>query len=382
MQKCVGIRLFISDFPILEHENDMTDDADELRFSDEPIDCCVSIVDMVGSSKTTASIRASQKITKYYSIFLNNMTLIGKKFGAIIIKITGDGLVLYFPQTSNKTDRQAFKNVIECGITMLAAFDFINSKMSEAGLPPVNYRISTDYGRSFVTRSYRSNNYDLFGSTMNICAEINRMAAPNSMIIGGDLYLIIESFPSSFTADYRCTLAGEYLISNLKQAYPIYCVASKYTQAGQEGELMKYDTESTERASIIRNSGHSGKILIVDDDTDILLTFKSYLEVEGYKVDTFSNPENALKHFSQNDAHYYDLVLLDIRMPRLNGLQLFYRMKSIATDIKIIFLSALDAADELLSVLPGIKADKCMIRKPVGKDPFLERIKAILSEPS
>jgi hypothetical protein len=76
MQKCVGIRLFISEFPILEQGFDTSDDADELHFSDEPIDCCVSIVDMVGSSKTTASIRAPHKITKYYSIFLNNMVLI------------------------------------------------------------------------------------------------------------------------------------------------------------------------------------------------------------------------------------------------------------------------------------------------------------------
>ncbi|MGH9926531.1 MAG: response regulator [Nitrososphaeraceae archaeon] len=61
--------------------------------------------------------------------------------------------------------------------------------------------------------------------------------------------------------------------------------------------------------------------------------------------------------FAQSDPSYYDLILLDTRMPRLNGLQLFYRMKSIEMNIKIIFVSALDAADELLSVLPGIKSD-------------------------
>jgi class 3 adenylate cyclase len=144
---------------------------DELHFSNQPIDCCVSVIDMVGYIKTTANIGAPSKITRYYSIYLNNMILIGKKFGAIIIKITGDGLILYFPQTVNKNDRQAFKNVIECGITMLAAFDYINSKMSEEGLPAVSYRISIDYGRSIVTRSYRSNTYDLYGSTMNICRD-------------------------------------------------------------------------------------------------------------------------------------------------------------------------------------------------------------------
>jgi two-component system, OmpR family, response regulator ChvI len=120
----------------------------------------------------------------------------------------------------------------------------------------------------------------------------------------------------------------------------------------------------------------------VDDDLDILLTYKSFLEVEGYNVDAFSEPESALKHFSQCDSSYYDLVLLDIRMPRLNGLQLFYRIKSIEMDTKIIFVSALEAADELLGVLPRIKIGKHIIKKPVGKGPFLEKIKIMMiSEP-
>ena len=50
------------------------DDDEELSFSNEPIDCCVSIVDMI----ITANIRASHKIGKYYSIFINNMAAIGK----------------------------------------------------------------------------------------------------------------------------------------------------------------------------------------------------------------------------------------------------------------------------------------------------------------
>jgi two-component system, OmpR family, response regulator ChvI len=363
----------------------MSDGDDELRFSDQPIDCCVCVIDMVGSTKVTASIgSASHKITKYYSIFLNNMILIGKKFGAIIVKITGDGLILFFPQTSNKNDRNAFKNVMECGITMLAASDYFNSKMSEASLPPVSYRISADYGRNIVTKSYSSSTYDLYGPTLNICAGINRMAAPNSMVIGGDLYLIIKSFPT--IADYQCKLAGEYSISNLRQAYPIYSVVSNYTHLGQEVELLKYHSEPVDElkekeVGRIREVGHSGNILIVDDDVDILFTYKRFLEDEGYKADAFSDPGDALKYFSQKEGHYYDLVLLDIRMPRLNGLQLFYRIKSISTDTRIVFLSALDAADELLSVLPGVNPNRHILKKPVGKEHFLERIRAMISEP-
>ena len=58
----------------------------------------------------------------------------------------------------------------------------------------------------------------------------------------------------------------------------------------------------------IWNSSCSGTILLVDDDLDILLTYQSFLEVEGYKVDTLSEPEGAIKRFSQDDASYDDLV--------------------------------------------------------------------------
>ena len=53
------------------------DDDDELSFSNKPIDCCVSIANMVGSTRITANIRGSHKIAKYYSIFINNMAAIG-----------------------------------------------------------------------------------------------------------------------------------------------------------------------------------------------------------------------------------------------------------------------------------------------------------------
>jgi class 3 adenylate cyclase len=108
---------------------------------------------------------------------------------------------------------------------MLAAFNFINSKMSKEGLPSVGYRISSDYGRSDIARLHRSNAYDLFGSTVNICTEINRIATPNSMVIGDNLYQIINTFPS-FLEDYLCKLAGEQAVGDLKQAYPVYSIAS------------------------------------------------------------------------------------------------------------------------------------------------------------
>ena len=72
------------------------DDDDELSFSNEPIDCCVSIADMVGSTRITANIRASHKIAKYYSIFINNMAAIGTidmVIGLVVFRSTLAGLL-------------------------------------------------------------------------------------------------------------------------------------------------------------------------------------------------------------------------------------------------------------------------------------------------
>jgi two-component system, OmpR family, response regulator ChvI len=363
------------------------DPNDQLRFSEEQIDCCVSFIDMISSTTVTASIGATPRIAKYYSIFINNLAVIGKNYRALITKVAGDSLTLYFPQTSNKSDTRAFKDVIECGLTMSAAFHYINSKMSDEQLPSVNYRISSDYGRIYFGVSHSSSSYDIFGHPMNICSEINRLASPNSMIIGDNLHKIIKSFPSSSSSltDYQFEFAGNYLIGHSNDVYPVFSVARKqHPSLGQDQDQvanLNAELKSNSKGAQIKNFSHFKNILLVDDDLDILWTYKALLECEGYKVSTFNNSEQALKNFSQSEPSYYDLVLLDIRMPHINGLQLFYRMKSINKDIRIIFVSALDAAEELISILPGIKFDKHIIKKPIGRELFVEKINAIMSEP-
>jgi class 3 adenylate cyclase len=145
---------------------------------------------MVDSIEFTFQIKNAEKIRKYYSVFINTMAAIARNFGANIIKNTGTSLAYFFPKTSSINNQSAFRDVIECGITMIAASDVINAKLrEEGGLPPLYYRISADHGRVEVARSISSpDTDDLFGSTMNICAKINSMAPPNGMVIGSDLY--------------------------------------------------------------------------------------------------------------------------------------------------------------------------------------------------
>jgi DNA-binding NtrC family response regulator len=71
--------------------------------------------------------------------------------------------------------------------------------------------------------------------------------------------------------------------------------------------------------------GKPRRILIVDDETDVISTFQMILEMNGFEVDSYTNPILALSHFTPNK---YGLLLLDIRMPAMNGFELFKKMKS------------------------------------------------------
>ena len=117
--------------------------------------------------------------------------------------------------------------------------------------------------------------------------------------------------------------------------------------------------------------------MVVDDEQDILITYNSILCSEGYNVETFSNPHEALLHFVHADKSYYDLVILDIRMPNLNGFQLYHRLKAINKDIRVLFLSALEASEEITSIFPELKYGD-IIRKPISNERFVKRISALL----
>lgn len=117
-------------------------------------------------------------------------------------------------------------------------------------------------------------------------------------------------------------------------------------------------------------------IILIDDDPDILLTFQSFLSAEGFNVQTFSESYEALKFLTSRPTQH-SVVITDIRMANLNGIQLYQMLKSVHKNMKVIFLSALDSADEILSMFPEIKRSD-IIRKPVEKDEFVNRVKSAI----
>jgi CheY-like chemotaxis protein len=123
---------------------------------------------------------------------------------------------------------------------------------------------------------------------------------------------------------------------------------------------------------------HPMTLMLVDDDRDILFTFKSILSAEGFKVEAFADPNEALNRFMQADASYYNLVITDIRMPKINGFQLYQKLKEIKRDIRVLFMTAFEVQGNLLESMPNID-ESDIIRKPIEEERFINKIKTAVN---
>lgn len=352
-------------------------DEEEIKFSKQSESYCVCIIDIVNSTQVTAKMTNSEDVRNYYSTFINTVATIARNYGARVIKNVGDSLIYYFPPTVDSSNERAFNNVLECCVNTNAVSSVISDKLIEEGLPPMKYRISADYGKVEVARTKTSQDYDFFGSTINLCSRINKISAPDKILIGGDLFRVLKSLPS-LSNEYNFRPAGEYSVG-VKYTYPLYTVSSKNDKPiirsfDQIHDLkpVAEDKRYSENKNLQRTTRTAPRVLLVDDDSDILFTFRTLLTSEGILVDSYHEPLEALKHFYHDFS--YDLVVLDIRMPEINGLELYYRLKEINRDIKVLFLTALDTPEELVSALPGIQLHN-IIKKPVELEYFLAAIK-------
>lgn len=145
----------------------------------------------------------------------------------------------------------------------------------------------------------------------------------------------------------------------------------------QNKSLYHMESKSLESSNKLHESStHNLSIMVVDDEPDVLLTYESFLCNAGFNVSTFEEPYKALAEFTSN-PRLYDLIILDIRMENLNGLQLYQCMKAIDPTSKLLFASALDAAKELTSILPDMRSQD-IIKKPVDRENFIMTVKIAL----
>jgi CheY-like chemotaxis protein len=138
---------------------------------------------------------------------------------------------------------------------------------------------------------------------------------------------------------------------------------------------MRRPNNTTSRETIQR-------VMIVDDDQDILFTFKSILNYNGIDAMTFENSQEALICFAQAEPSYFDLVILDIKMQGINGFQLYKIMKALIrgtnASTKFLFISALEYAEESIILLPGIKP-KDILKKPIQEENLIAKINEMLA---
>jgi DNA-binding NtrC family response regulator len=111
------------------------------------------------------------------------------------------------------------------------------------------------------------------------------------------------------------------------------------------------------------------KILVVDDEADITTIFKKGLELNGFEVDAFNDPEEALKAFQPGK---YDILITDVKMPKMTGFDLYRQISKIESKIKVAFITAFEIYhDELVKVFPEIDV-RCFITKPATIDQLVK----------
>ena len=114
----------------------------------------------------------------------------------------------------------------------------------------------------------------------------------------------------------------------------------------------------------------------MDDDADIVSTFKLILEINGFEVDAYTNPLSALSNFKPNE---FGLLLLDIRMPVMNGFELFKKMKNIDSMAEACFITAFeDYREEFKESFPKLDEAKYFIRKPKAIEDLVNHVATIL----
>lgn len=124
------------------------------------------------------------------------------------------------------------------------------------------------------------------------------------------------------------------------------------------------------------NTNKPRRILIVDDEPDIISAFKMVLEMNDFEVDTYNDPLSALANFKQNA---YGLVILDIRMPHINGFELYKKIRTVDDKVNVCFMTAFDDyRQEFKKSFPMLDEIKCFIRKPKAIEDLVKHVATIL----
>jgi two-component system catabolic regulation response regulator CreB/two-component system response regulator ChvI len=119
------------------------------------------------------------------------------------------------------------------------------------------------------------------------------------------------------------------------------------------------------------------RILVVDDESDVCFVLETVLGENGFAVDSYQDPLLALEKFK---PHSYNLVILDIKMPDLNGFALYREIKRRDKKVKVCFLTAGEIYyDAYSDKFCSLRAN-CFIRKPIENEELMRRINEIIAD--
>jgi DNA-binding response OmpR family regulator len=118
------------------------------------------------------------------------------------------------------------------------------------------------------------------------------------------------------------------------------------------------------------------RIMVVDDELDLTLFYRMSLEYYGFEVETYNDPKRALSSFKPD---YYDLIILDIKMPEMDGFELYREIKERDPNAKACFLTASELYYKEFRTKEYSTLDKeLFIRKPIGNEELIKEIKRLI----
>jgi CheY-like chemotaxis protein len=175
---------------------------------------------------------------------------------------------------------------------------------------------------------------------------------------------------------------GRYtiLISSLEDDYLTSGIAPFITCKKHDETIIIINTNKGHevwREQQLVSCKRTKRILVVDDEYDTNLTLKVVLEESGFKVDSFTDPLATLQNFKTG---VYDLALIDVRMPVMNGFGLYNEIRKLDIKVKICFLTAVDDTyyESFKKQAYPNYDENCILRKPIENELLIKQIKSII----
>lgn len=172
---------------------------------------------------------------------------------------------------------------------------------------------------------------------------------------------------------YKTTQNGKSVIGHYNKIQTLFSKQG-VSKSGSSGRY----SPSLEKQNSVSSSLPLSKyrILIIDDESDITSALKNGLELQGFKVDVFNEPLKALSNYTPGSYH---LLILDVKMPKMNGFELYKVIRKLDKEIVVCFWTAFEVCyDELKKLFPAMD-EKYFIRKPIAMNELTDRIQNIMS---